>query len=206
MMNQRFAALARNAVSRLALRATVTSMATRFNPVLIEQVRAPALRAFSTTSMNRDGAKVSNEYTKQIESYIKSEPVVMFIKGKDGGVSRHFSSSPAHFFVLKGTATKPRCGFSKAVVDIMTLHGAPFQTHNVLENEEFKQALKDFTSWPTIPQIFFKGEFIGGFDILLEMHKSGDLVDELKKIGIKSKLDDEDGDDGQQPTDSGKKN
>ena len=88
----------------------------------------------------------------------------------------------------------------------MTLHGAPFQTHNVLENEEFKQALKDYTSWPTIPQIFFKGEFIGGFDILLEMHKSGDLVDELKKIGIKSKLDDEDGDDGQQSTDSGKKN
>lgn len=77
----------------------------------------------------------------------------------------------------------------------MNLHGVSFESHNVLEDEALRSGIKEYSNWPTIPQIFFKGEFIGGCDILLEMHRSGELVDELKKIGIKSKLDDEDDDD-----------
>ena len=70
----------------------------------------------------------------------------------------------------------------------MNLHGAKFTAHNVLEDEDLRSGIKEYSSWPTIPQVFFKGEFIGGCDILLEMHKSGDLVEELDKIGVKSKL------------------
>ncbi len=74
------------------------------------------------------------------------------------------------------------------------MHGANFTTYNVLENEQLRQGIKDYTQWPTIPQVFFNKEFIGGCDILLEMHQNGSLVDELKKIGIDSKLaEDEDG-------------
>ncbi len=67
-------------------------------------------------------------------------------------------------------------------------HGAKFDAYNCLEDESLRQGIKEYTEWPTIPQVFFKGEFIGGCDILLEMHRSGDIIDELAAIGIKSKL------------------
>jgi len=68
------------------------------------------------------------------------------------------------------------------------MHGVNFTTHNILEDEALRSGIKEFSSWPTIPQIFFEGEFVGGCDILLEMHRNGELVEELEKIGIKSKL------------------
>jgi monothiol glutaredoxin len=72
------------------------------------------------------------------------------------------------------------------------MHGVEFQTINVLADEALRSGIKEFTNWPTIPQVFFKGEFVGGCDILLEMHRSGELIDELKKIGFNSELGDED--------------
>ncbi|KAF7494064.1 Glutaredoxin-related protein 5 [Sarcoptes scabiei] len=89
---------------------------------------------------------------------------------------------------MKGVPDAPKCGFSNAVVQILRMHGASFEAHNVLESDNLRKAIKDFTSWPTIPQIFFDGEFIGGCDILLEKHQNGELIDDLKKIGIKSKI------------------
>ncbi len=80
------------------------------------------------------------------------------------------------------------CGFSRAVCQILQAHGAPFDAYNCLEDESLRSGIKEYTEWPTIPQVFFNGEFVGGCDILLEMHRSGDLVDELKNIGISSKL------------------
>lgn len=71
---------------------------------------------------------------------------------------------------------------------VLRMHGVPFQAHNVLESDDLRKAIKDFTSWPTIPQIFLNGEFIGGCDILLEKHQNGELIEDLKKIGIKSKI------------------
>ena len=71
------------------------------------------------------------------------------------------------------------------------MHGVKFTTHNILEDEDLRSGIKEFSSWPTIPQIFFEGEFIGGCDILLEMHRNGELIEELEKIGIKSLLDEE---------------
>jgi len=74
------------------------------------------------------------------------------------------------------------------VCDIFNMHGVSYTTHNILEDEALRSGIKEFSSWPTIPQIFFEGEFVGGCDILLEMHRNGELVEELEKIGIKSKL------------------
>ena len=76
------------------------------------------------------------------------------------------------------------------------MHDVKFESHNVLADEDIRQGIKEFSNWPTIPQVFFEGEFIGGCDILLQMHQSGELVEELGKIGIKSALlaGDSDGD------------
>ncbi|KAI2809093.1 hypothetical protein RDWZM_003502 [Blomia tropicalis] len=89
---------------------------------------------------------------------------------------------------MKGVPEAPKCGFSNAVVQVLRMHGVPFQSHNVLDSEELRKAIKDFTSWPTIPQIFIDGEFIGGCDILLEKHQNGELIEDLMKVGIKSQI------------------
>lgn len=89
---------------------------------------------------------------------------------------------------MKGVPDAPKCGFSNAVVQILRMHAAPYDSHNVLENESIRQGIKDFTNWPTIPQVFINGEFVGGCDILLQMHQSGELIEELKKVGITSAL------------------
>lgn len=90
---------------------------------------------------------------------------------------------------MKGVPTQPMCGFSNAVVQILGLHGVQqYGSYNVLEDDELRQGVKEYSSWPTVPQVYMGGEFIGGCDILLQMHQNGELIDELKKIGIRSLL------------------
>ncbi|KAH8409058.1 hypothetical protein KR009_006074 [Drosophila setifemur] len=89
---------------------------------------------------------------------------------------------------MKGNPQAPRCGFSNAVVQILRMHGVQYDAHDVLQNEALRQGVKEYSDWPTIPQIFIDGEFVGGCDILLQMHQSGDLIEELKKVGIVSEL------------------
>lgn len=85
---------------------------------------------------------------------------------------------------MKGTATMPLCGFSSAVVHILkTLH-VPFKDVNVLADPALRQGIKDFSDWPTIPQLYIKGEFIGGSDIVRELYTSGELLSLLKKHKI----------------------
>ncbi|XP_015124786.1 glutaredoxin-related protein 5, mitochondrial [Diachasma alloeum] len=105
--------------------------------------------------------------TKDIDNLIKHTKVVVF---------------------MKGVPDAPRCGFSNAVVQILRMHGVKYDAHDVLANEELRQGVKDFSNWPTIPQVFMNGEFVGGCDILLQMHQNGELIEELKKIGITSAL------------------
>ncbi|XP_029176428.1 glutaredoxin-related protein 5, mitochondrial [Nylanderia fulva] len=89
---------------------------------------------------------------------------------------------------MKGVPEEPRCGFSNAVVQILRMHGVTYEAHDVLKDEALRQGIKDFSNWPTIPQVFINGDFVGGCDILLEMHKNGELIEELKKAGITSTL------------------
>lgn len=90
---------------------------------------------------------------------------------------------------MKGNPEAPKCGFSNAVVQILRMHGVKYDAHDVLIDEELRQGIKDFSNWPTIPQVYISGEFVGGCDILLQMHQNGELIDVLHtKAGIKSEL------------------
>ncbi len=93
------------------------------------------------------------------------------------------SQDDLHLF-MKGTPLFPECGFSNTVVQILTYIEAPFSSTNVLEDENIREGIKEYSNWPTIPQLYFKGEFIGGCDIIKEMFESGELKEELKDIII----------------------
>ena len=88
---------------------------------------------------------------------------------------------------LKGTPQFPMCGFSGQVVQILDNLGVPYKGLNVLENDELRQGIKTYSNWPTIPQLYVKGEFVGGCDIIREMFQSGELQSLLKDKGVATK-------------------
>jgi monothiol glutaredoxin len=85
---------------------------------------------------------------------------------------------------MKGNAVFPQCGFSSLVVQILSQLGVSFKDINVLEDDEIRQGIKDFTDWPSIPQLYVKGEFVGGCDIIREMYESGELKEAMTSKGI----------------------
>jgi monothiol glutaredoxin len=85
---------------------------------------------------------------------------------------------------MKGTPMFPQCGFSARVVQILTHMGVPFQSANVLEDMELREGIKQFSQWPTVPQLYVKGEFVGGCDIVTEMYQSGELETLFKDSGV----------------------
>jgi monothiol glutaredoxin len=89
------------------------------------------------------------------------------------------ASSPVFVF-MKGNKLMPQCGFSNNVVQILNSLGVPFETFDVLSDMEIRQGIKEFSDWPTIPQVYVKGEFLGGSDILIEMYNSGELREKLE--------------------------
>ena len=109
---------------------------------------------------------MSNPTFERIQSDVTANPVMLY---------------------MKGTAMFPQCGFSARVVQILTHLDVPFQTANVLEDDELREGIKQFSSWPTIPQLYVKGEFVGGCDIVMEMFQSGELETLLSEKGIPHK-------------------
>ena len=109
---------------------------------------------------------MSNPVFERIESEIKSNPVMLY---------------------MKGDAMFPQCGFSARVVQILTHMGVPFATANVLEDQQLREGVKQFSQWPTVPQLYVKGEFVGGCDIVTEMFQSGELSTLLTDKGIQHK-------------------
>jgi monothiol glutaredoxin len=106
---------------------------------------------------------MSNPTHERIQAEINEAPVMLY---------------------MKGTAMFPQCGFSARVVQILTHMNVPFKTANVLEDMELREGIKEFSSWPTIPQLYVKGEFVGGCDIITEMFQSGELETMLTEKGI----------------------
>ena len=98
-------------------------------------------------------------------------------------ISDEISSSNIHLF-MKGTPLFPQCGFSSTVVQILTYLEVPFTTTNVLEDEKIREGIKEFSNWPTIPQLYVKGELMGGCDILKEMFETGELQKVFKEEGL----------------------
>jgi monothiol glutaredoxin len=103
-----------------------------------------------------------------IENEVKSNDVVLF---------------------MKGTPQFPMCGFSGQVVQILDYLGVPFKGLNVLESDELRQGIKAFSNWPTIPQLYVKGEFVGGCDIIREMFQANELQQVFKERGVPVKED-----------------
>jgi len=100
-----------------------------------------------------------NTQTKQrIQEIINSAPIMVF---------------------MKGSKLMPQCGFSNNVVQILNSLGMSYETFDVLSDMDVRQGIKEFSNWPTIPQVYLKGEFLGGSDILIEMYNSGDLQEKL---------------------------
>ena len=85
---------------------------------------------------------------------------------------------------MKGTPQQPMCGFSGRVVQILDFVGAPYRGINVLESDALRQGIKEYANWPTIPQLYVKGEFVGGCDIVTEMFQSGELKQLLVETGV----------------------
>ena len=109
---------------------------------------------------------MSNPVFERIESEIKANPVMLY---------------------MKGDAMFPQCGFSARVVQILTHLGVPFATANVLEDPQLRDGVKQFSQWPTVPQLYVNGEFVGGCDIVTEMFQSGELGTLLAEKGIPHK-------------------
>ena len=81
---------------------------------------------------------------------------------------------------MKGTKLMPQCGFSNNVVQILNSLGVEFNTYDVLSDYEVREGIKEYSDWPTIPQVYLKGEFLGGSDILIEMYNSGTLKEKIE--------------------------
>jgi monothiol glutaredoxin len=92
------------------------------------------------------------------------------------------SSSPVMLF-MKGNPAMPQCGFSAAVVQILKEIGAPFGSYNILADPELREGLKEYSRWPTFPQLYVKGKLVGGCDIVRELHQRGELKAVLDQAG-----------------------
>jgi monothiol glutaredoxin len=98
-------------------------------------------------------------------------------------IKQEISDNPVVLF-MKGTPQFPMCGFSSQVVQILDYIGASYKGINVLEDPDLRQGIKEYANWPTIPQLYIKGEFVGGCDIVREMFQSGVLVSHLAEAGV----------------------
>ena len=101
-------------------------------------------------------------------------------------IKQDVTSNPVVLF-MKGTPVFPQCGFSAAVVQMLTHMGVKFKGVDVLTDPEIRQGIKEFSSWPTIPQLYVKGEFVGGCDIVREMFETGELKELLQSNGIETR-------------------
>ncbi|KAH0612732.1 uncharacterized protein H6S33_009112 [Morchella sextelata] len=141
-------------------------MASLFRSPVFRQTTARVLRTSSQPLQRlqfQQIRRLSDETRKTIDGVLQTAPVVLF---------------------MKGTPEMPQCGFSRASVQILGLQGVDptkFAAVNVLENDEVRQGIKEYSNWPTIPQLYVNKEFIGGCDILVSMHQSGELAELLEK-------------------------
>jgi monothiol glutaredoxin len=102
---------------------------------------------------------MTDDVRARIESLVKTSKVMLF---------------------MKGNKAFPACGFSNAVIQILKKEGVTFETFNILTDPEIRQGLKEYSSWPTYPQLYVDGKFVGGCDIVTEMHQNGELGSALK--------------------------
>eukprot|EP01018_Ginkgo_biloba_P017513 Gb_08372 [translate_table: standard] len=124
------------------------------------QKRTDLLQCNASYGPSGSTGALTPELKETLDKFITSNKVVLF---------------------MKGTKDFPQCGFSNTVVQILNSMNVPFETFNILENETLRQGLKEYSSWPTFPQLYIDGEFFGGCDITIEAYKRGELQELLEK-------------------------
>ncbi|OQR84641.1 monothiol glutaredoxin-5, mitochondrial precursor [Achlya hypogyna] len=134
----------------------------------------PAARALRMTTSVRFFSESHDDFKPKYHAAASAEPddVLKLIQS-------HVDTYPIMLY-MKGTPSSPQCGFSRQVVQILHAQGISFDSVNVLDHPEIREGVKEFSQWPTIPQLFVKGEFVGGCDIITDMHKSGELAELLE--------------------------
>ena len=110
---------------------------------------------------------MTNPVFKRIEEDIKNSDIVLY---------------------MKGNSMFPQCGFSAAVVEVLSYYNVEFETFDVLSDPALRDGVKEYSDWPTIPQLYVKGEFVGGCDIIREMAASGELIELFEKNGIQPQV------------------
>mmetsp|Transcript_12677 Transcript_12677/g.25854 ORF Transcript_12677/g.25854 Transcript_12677/m.25854 type:complete len:169 (-) Transcript_12677:191-697(-) len=146
-----------------SIKSAPSSSSLRLSPIVSPIVRR-TLATDDTGSHSDFGAQkksvpTGNKALELIDSHVKSNPVMLY---------------------MKGSPNSPQCGFSARVVGILQSNGASFSSVNVLEYPEIREGIKEYSDWPTIPQLYVNGEFVGGCDIVQQMEEDGELEDVLK--------------------------
>ncbi|GBG27373.1 Monothiol glutaredoxin-S11 [Hondaea fermentalgiana] len=162
---------ARGGSSSSVLRMGALRAATIQTPVMGARAFSGRLSGEDSHSDFAPESKVEIESVEEfIQTAVKEHPVLLFMKGKP---------------------TAPQCGFSAQTVGVLQAEGIDFASADVLSSAEVREGIKKFSSWPTIPQLYVGGEFVGGCDIVTEMHKSGELKDLLAPYKAEQDANDE---------------
>jgi len=131
--------------------------------ILTQYLREEAMQEiFTRNSRGKRGSEGTLTAVERIETYLGSSPIVLF---------------------MKGSPDFPQCGFSAQVVNALRICGATFTHVNILEDPGLRQTLKTYSNWPTFPQLYVEGELMGGYDIVMDMYRSGDLSRMVKQAG-----------------------
>lgn len=161
-------------------------MARSLSTILKSIAGLPAVRSsdIASGSFYRSGLRYSTKLPNDPDTHEDFRPTNKLensdVSLKDI-VEQDIKEHPVMIY-MKGVPESPRCGFSSLAVKVLSEYSVPMAARNILEDPELKDAVKTFSHWPTFPQIFIKGEFIGGSDIILNMHKNGELQEKLKDV------------------------
>lgn len=158
-----------NKVAKIAGPASVAesavpaSLGVAAGPAVLEKVQELAQRNGSSADEGTNSAGLPDSLNKRLEQLVNSHPVFLF---------------------MKGNPEQPRCGFSRKVVDILKQEGVDFGSFDILTDNDVREGMKKFSNWPTFPQLYCKGELLGGCDIVIAMHDSGELKDVFEEHNI----------------------
>ncbi|KAK3152867.1 hypothetical protein QOZ80_2BG0164590 [Eleusine coracana subsp. coracana] len=142
--------------------AVPTCLGVAVGPAVLEKVQEMAQRNGTSAAGSTHTGSMEDVLNKRLEQLVNSHPVFLF---------------------MKGTPEQPRCGFSRKVVDILKQEGVEFGSFDIL-TDHVREGMKKFSNWPTFPQLYCKGELLGGCDIVIAMHESGELKDVSKEHNI----------------------
>ncbi|GAV65985.1 Glutaredoxin domain-containing protein [Cephalotus follicularis] len=164
-------------------------MARSLSNILFKGMTMPASSRIVSGTLYHSGMRYSTTMPNDPDTHEDFRPTN---KVESSGLSlkdvveQDVKNNPVMIY-MKGVPESPQCGFSSLAVRVLKHYNVPISARNILEDPELKGAVKSFSNWPTFPQIFIKGEFVGGSDIILNMHQNGELKDTLKGVAADQK-------------------